>query len=188
MIILLSEGTRAYTSHGDISKAEKLLGVWSTLDGNDSKHIEEIIKGKTLWQRKDFVLVKLWADYFSCQNKTFLIFKLMKSCWGIKVITFSHTPSWRDIPATSWVAFFVALGKYHHKKRFCDYVCNLIIRWAIVNLDETIWIWMCNNMLAKIMILDWLVPILAGAVCNIRDFFPVYTCSPRSKSLSLNIE
>jgi hypothetical protein len=48
MIILLSEGTRAYTSHGDISKAEKLLGVWSTLDGNDSKHIEEIIKGKTL--------------------------------------------------------------------------------------------------------------------------------------------
>jgi hypothetical protein len=47
MTIPLPDGTRAHISHGDISTAEKLLGVWSTIDGNNSKHIEENVTGKT---------------------------------------------------------------------------------------------------------------------------------------------
>jgi hypothetical protein len=47
MTISLPDGTRAHKSHGDVSTLEKLLGVWSTIDGNDSKHIEENVTGKT---------------------------------------------------------------------------------------------------------------------------------------------
>jgi hypothetical protein len=47
MTIPLPDGTRAHISHGDISRTEKLLGVWSTIDGNNSKHIEENIIVKT---------------------------------------------------------------------------------------------------------------------------------------------
>jgi hypothetical protein len=43
----LADGTRAHISHRDVSTAEKLLGVWSTIDGNNSKHIEENVTGKT---------------------------------------------------------------------------------------------------------------------------------------------
>jgi hypothetical protein len=35
--------------HGDVETVEKSLWVWSTIDGNNSKHIEENITGKT-WQ------------------------------------------------------------------------------------------------------------------------------------------
>jgi hypothetical protein len=47
MTIPLPDGTRAHISHGNVSTAEKLLGVWSTIDRNDSKHIEENVTGKT---------------------------------------------------------------------------------------------------------------------------------------------
>jgi hypothetical protein len=47
MTIPLPDGTRAHISHGDISTAEKLLGVWSTINENNSKHIEENVTGKT---------------------------------------------------------------------------------------------------------------------------------------------
>ncbi len=47
MTIPLPDIIRAHISHGDVSTAEKLLGVWSTIDGNDSKHIEENVTGKT---------------------------------------------------------------------------------------------------------------------------------------------
>jgi hypothetical protein len=48
MTIPLPDGTRAHISHGDISTAEKLLGqVWSMINRNDSKHIEENVTGKT---------------------------------------------------------------------------------------------------------------------------------------------
>jgi hypothetical protein len=47
MAIPLPDGTRAHISHGDVSTVEKLRGVWSTIDGNDSKHIEENVTGKT---------------------------------------------------------------------------------------------------------------------------------------------
>ena len=47
MTIPLPDGTRAYISQGDVSTAEKLLGVWSTINRNDFKHIEENVTGKT---------------------------------------------------------------------------------------------------------------------------------------------
>jgi hypothetical protein len=53
MTIPLPDGTKAHISHGDVSTAEKLLGVWSIIDGNDSKHIEENFTGKTQqWNNK----------------------------------------------------------------------------------------------------------------------------------------
>jgi hypothetical protein len=39
MTIPLPNGTRAPISHGHVTTAEKSLGVWSAIDGNDSKHI-----------------------------------------------------------------------------------------------------------------------------------------------------
>jgi hypothetical protein len=47
MTIPLPDGTRASISHGDVSTVEKLLGVWSLLDGNNFKHIEENDVGMT---------------------------------------------------------------------------------------------------------------------------------------------
>jgi hypothetical protein len=47
MTIPLPDSTRAHTLHWDVSTVEKLLGVWSTINGNNSKHIEENVTGKT---------------------------------------------------------------------------------------------------------------------------------------------
>ncbi|KAL3768308.1 hypothetical protein ACHAW5_007971 [Stephanodiscus triporus] len=46
MTIPLPDGSRAPISNGDVTTAEKSLGVWSGIDGNDSKHIEENVTGK----------------------------------------------------------------------------------------------------------------------------------------------
>ena len=47
MTITLPNGTRAPISPGHVTTAEKSLGVWSTLDGNNSKHIDENVTRKT---------------------------------------------------------------------------------------------------------------------------------------------
>jgi hypothetical protein len=47
MTIPLPDGTRAPISNGQVTTAEKSLGVWSAIDGTDSKHIEENVTGKT---------------------------------------------------------------------------------------------------------------------------------------------
>jgi len=50
MTIPLPDGTRAPITHGQVSTAEKSLGVWSSIDGDDSKHISENVIGKTkIW-------------------------------------------------------------------------------------------------------------------------------------------
>ena len=43
----LPDGTRAPISYGQVTTAEKSLEMWSVIDGNDSKHIEENVTGKT---------------------------------------------------------------------------------------------------------------------------------------------
>ena len=45
--IPLPDGTRAPISPGHVTTAEKSLGVWSAIDGDDSKRIEENITRKT---------------------------------------------------------------------------------------------------------------------------------------------
>jgi len=47
MTIPLPDGTRAPISNGQVATTEKSLGVWSAIDGDDSKHIEENVTGKT---------------------------------------------------------------------------------------------------------------------------------------------
>ena len=47
MTIPLPDGTQAPISHGQVTTAEKSLGVWSAIDGNNSKHIKENVTGKT---------------------------------------------------------------------------------------------------------------------------------------------
>jgi hypothetical protein len=47
MSIPLPDGTQAPISHGQVTTAEKSLGVWSAIDGDDSKHIKENVTGKT---------------------------------------------------------------------------------------------------------------------------------------------
>ena len=47
MTIPLPDGTRAPISNGQVTTGEKSSGVWSAIDGDDSKHIEENITGKT---------------------------------------------------------------------------------------------------------------------------------------------
>jgi hypothetical protein len=47
MTIPLPDGTPAPISNGQVTTAEKSLGVWSAIDGNDSKHIKENVTGKT---------------------------------------------------------------------------------------------------------------------------------------------
>ena len=43
----IPDGTRAPISPGHFTTAEKSFGEWSTIDGDDSKHIEENVTGKT---------------------------------------------------------------------------------------------------------------------------------------------
>jgi len=47
MRIPLPDGTRVPSSNGQVTTAEKSFGVWSAIDGVDSKHIEENVTGKT---------------------------------------------------------------------------------------------------------------------------------------------
>ncbi len=47
MTIPLPDGTQAPISHGQVTTAEKSLGVWSAIDGNNSKHIKEKVTGTT---------------------------------------------------------------------------------------------------------------------------------------------
>ena len=47
MTIPLPDGTRAQISTGQVTTMEKSLGVWPAIDGDDSKHIEENVTGKT---------------------------------------------------------------------------------------------------------------------------------------------
>jgi hypothetical protein len=47
LTIPLPDGTPAPISNGQVTTAEKSIGVWSSIDGNDSKHIEENVTGKT---------------------------------------------------------------------------------------------------------------------------------------------
>ena len=68
MTIPLPDGTRAPISHGQVTTAEKSLGVWSAIDGNDSKHIKENVTGKsTNWincMRNAHLLVRMgWIAY-----------------------------------------------------------------------------------------------------------------------------
>jgi hypothetical protein len=46
MEIPLPDGSPATISQADVSTAEKTLGVWSTIDGNDSTHIKHNITGR----------------------------------------------------------------------------------------------------------------------------------------------
>jgi len=46
MEIPLPEGSSATISQAEVSTAEKALGVWSTVDGNDSTHIAHNITGR----------------------------------------------------------------------------------------------------------------------------------------------
>jgi len=48
MTIPLPDGTRAPIYMGQVTTAEKSFGVWSAIDGIDSKHIEENVTGKTV--------------------------------------------------------------------------------------------------------------------------------------------
>jgi len=48
MSIPLPDGSRAPIAHGEVTTAEKSLGVWSAIDGTDSKHIEENVTSKTV--------------------------------------------------------------------------------------------------------------------------------------------
>ena len=41
MTIPLPDGTRAAISHGQVTTAEKSLGVWSAIESDNSKHIKE---------------------------------------------------------------------------------------------------------------------------------------------------
>ena len=53
MMIPLPDGSRAPISNGQVTTAEKSLGVWSAIDGNDSKHIAENVTGKSAsWVHK----------------------------------------------------------------------------------------------------------------------------------------
>jgi hypothetical protein len=45
MKIPLLDGTSAMISQGEVSVAEKALGVWSTVDGNDNEHLAQNITG-----------------------------------------------------------------------------------------------------------------------------------------------
>jgi hypothetical protein len=47
MTIPLPDGTPAPISNGQVTTAEQSLGVWSAIDGNDSKHVQENVTGKT---------------------------------------------------------------------------------------------------------------------------------------------
>jgi hypothetical protein len=46
MEIPLPDGSAATISHAEVSTAEKALGVWSTVDGNNSVHISQNITGR----------------------------------------------------------------------------------------------------------------------------------------------
>ncbi len=45
MEIPLPDGSSTTISQGEVSIVEKSLGVWSTMDGNDAKHISKNITG-----------------------------------------------------------------------------------------------------------------------------------------------
>jgi hypothetical protein len=45
MEIPLPDGSSETVSQGEVSTAEKALGVWSTVEGNDDKHITQNITG-----------------------------------------------------------------------------------------------------------------------------------------------
>ncbi len=44
--IPLPDGSTANIVHGVVITAKKALGVWSTVSGNDDKHLEENVTGK----------------------------------------------------------------------------------------------------------------------------------------------
>jgi hypothetical protein len=46
MEIPLPDGLSATISQAEVSMAEKALGVWSTVDGNDSEHISKNVTGR----------------------------------------------------------------------------------------------------------------------------------------------
>jgi hypothetical protein len=46
MEIPLPDGSTAHIVHGDVSTTEKGLGVWSTVSGNDDKHLKENVTGR----------------------------------------------------------------------------------------------------------------------------------------------
>jgi hypothetical protein len=46
MEIPLQDGSTANIVHGDVITTEKALGVWSTVSGNDDKHLEENVTGR----------------------------------------------------------------------------------------------------------------------------------------------
>ncbi len=46
MTIPLLDGSRAPISNGQVTTAEKSLGVWSAINGDDSRHIAENVTGK----------------------------------------------------------------------------------------------------------------------------------------------
>jgi hypothetical protein len=53
MTIPLPDGSRAPISNGQVTTAEKSLGVWSVIDGDNSKHIAENVTGKAVsWVHK----------------------------------------------------------------------------------------------------------------------------------------
>jgi hypothetical protein len=45
MEITLPDDTSAIISKGEVLVAEKALGVWSTVDGNDNEHLAQNITG-----------------------------------------------------------------------------------------------------------------------------------------------
>ena len=46
MEIPLPDSSSVNIVHGDVITAEKALGVWSTVSGNDDKHLEENVTGR----------------------------------------------------------------------------------------------------------------------------------------------
>ena len=68
MTIPLPDGTQAPISNGQVTTAEKSLGVWSAIDGIDSKHIKENNTGKTAswvnWMRDAHLPARMgWIAY-----------------------------------------------------------------------------------------------------------------------------
>ncbi len=83
MTIPLPDDTRAPISHGQVTTVEKSLGVGSAIDGNDSKHIEENVTGKTT----NWINHMRNAHLLACMGWIAYRFKLWAGiCYGIATL------------------------------------------------------------------------------------------------------
>ena len=92
MTIPLPDGAQAPISNGKVKTADKSLGVWSAIDGNDSKHIEENITSKTV----SWVNRMQNAHLPACMGWIAYRFKLWACiCYGIATLAIPLTESCR---------------------------------------------------------------------------------------------